>query len=208
MSKIIVSACLLGLPCRYDGKSCPNERVLKLAEKHTLIPVCPEQNGGLSTPRPPAEIIDGKVINKIGTDVSEQYLRGAQIALDVAELNQADFVLLKAKSPSCGKGRIYDGSFSGKLIPGNGKTASFFLKRVTSFLTKKKSTFWSLRLLTKTGPTDRLYIVARLSLKPIRDIGKMRGYRLNSVIPSHACLVSGQGFYLPGQQEEMYETDL
>ncbi len=129
MSKIIVSACLLGIPCRYDGKSCPNERVLKLAEKHTLIPVCPEQNGGLSTPRPPAEIIDGKVINKIGTDVSEQYLRGAQIALDVAELNQADFVLLKAKSPSCGKGRIYDGSFSGKLIPGNGKTASLFLEK-------------------------------------------------------------------------------
>ena len=129
MSRIVVSACLLGLPCRYDGKSCPNERVLKLAEKHTLIPVCPEQNGGLSTPRPPAEIIDGKVINKAGTDVSEQYLRGAQIALDVAELNQADFVLLKAKSPSCGKGRIYDGSFSGKLIPGNGKTASLFLEK-------------------------------------------------------------------------------
>ncbi|MBQ1289132.1 MAG: DUF523 domain-containing protein [Erysipelotrichaceae bacterium] len=129
MSRIVVSACLLGLPCRYDGKSCPNERVLKLAEKHTLIPVCPEQNGGLSTPRPPAEIIDGKVINKVGADVSEQYLRGAQIALDVAELNQADFVLLKAKSPSCGKGRIYDGSFSGKLIPGNGKTASLFLEK-------------------------------------------------------------------------------
>ena len=129
MSRIVVSACLLGLPCRYDGKSCPNERVLKLAEKHTLIPVCPEQNGGLSTPRPPAEIIDGKVINKVGADVSEQYLRGAQIALDVAELNQADFVLLKAKSPSCGKGRIYDGSFSGKLIPGNGKAASLFLEK-------------------------------------------------------------------------------
>ncbi|MBQ1810220.1 MAG: DUF523 domain-containing protein [Erysipelotrichaceae bacterium] len=129
MSRIVVSACLLGLPCRYDGKSCPNERVLKLAEKHTLIPVCPEQNGGLSTPRPPAEIIDGKVINKVGADVSEQYLRGAQIALDVAELNQADFVLLKAKSPSCGKGRIYDGSFSGKLIPGNGKTTSLFLEK-------------------------------------------------------------------------------
>ena len=128
MSRIVVSGCLLGIPCRYDGKSCPNERVLKLAEKHTLIPVCPEQNGGLSTPRPPAEIIEGKVINKLGTDVSEQYLRGAEIALHVAELNHADAVLLKAKSPSCGKGRIYDGTFSGTLIPGNGTAASLFLK--------------------------------------------------------------------------------
>ena len=128
MSRIIVSACLLGIPCRYDGRSCPNGKVIALAKRHTLIPVCPEQNGGLSTPRPPAEIIDGKVINKAGEDVSEQYLRGAQIALDVAKLNEADYVLLKAKSPSCGKGRIYDGSFSGKLIPGNGKTASLFLQ--------------------------------------------------------------------------------
>lgn len=151
MSKIIVSACLLGLPCRYDGKSCPNERVLKLAEKHTLIPVCPEQNGGLSTPRPPAEIIDGKVINKIGTDVSEQYLRGAQIALDVAELNQADFVLLKAKSPSCGKGRIYDGSFSGKLIPGNGKTASLFLEKGYIVFNEEEIDFLESALIDKDG---------------------------------------------------------
>lgn len=151
MSKIIVSACLLGLPCRYDGKSCPNERVLKLAEKHTLIPVCPEQNGGLSTPRPPAEIIDGKVINKVGTDVSEQYLRGAQIALDVAELNQADFVLLKAKSPSCGKGRIYDGSFSGKLIPGNGKTASLFLEKGYIVFNEEEIDFLESALIDKDG---------------------------------------------------------
>ncbi|MCR5300365.1 MAG: DUF523 domain-containing protein [Erysipelotrichaceae bacterium] len=152
MSKIIVSACLLGIPCRYDGKSCPNERVLKLAEKHTLIPVCPEQNGGLSTPRPPAEIIDGKVINKIGTDVSEQYLRGAQIALDVAELNQADFVLLKAKSPSCGKGRIYDGSFSGKLIPGNGKTASLFLEKGYSVFNEEEIDLLESALIDKDEP--------------------------------------------------------
>ena len=151
MSKIIVSACLLGIPCRYDSKSCPNERVLKLAEKHTLIPVCPEQNGGLSTPRPPAEIIDGKVINKIGTDVSEQYLRGAQIALDVAELNQADFVLLKAKSPSCGKGRIYDGSFSGKLIPGNGKTASLFLEKGYIVFNEEEIDFLESALIDKDG---------------------------------------------------------
>ena len=152
MSRIVVSGCLLGIPCRYDGKSCPNERVLKLAEKHTLIPVCPEQNGGLSTPRPPAEIIDGKVINKAGTDVSEQYLRGAQIALDVAELNQADFVLLKAKSPSCGKGRIYDGSFSGKLIPGNGKAASLFLEKGYSVFNEEEIDLLESALIDKNEP--------------------------------------------------------
>ena len=151
MSKIIVSACLLGLPCRYDGRSCPNERVLKLAEKHTLIPVCPEQNGGLSTPRPPAEIIDGKVINKIGTDVSEEYQRGAEIALNVAELNQADYVLLKAKSPSCGKGRIYDGSFSGKLIPGNGKAAALFLEKGYKVFNEEEINLLESALIDKDG---------------------------------------------------------
>ena len=124
MAKILVSGCLLGFPCRYDGKSCPVAEIRELAKQHTLIPVCPEQQGGLPTPRLPSEIIGEKVINREGTDVSEQYHRGAEIALQTAKLNDIHLAVLKAKSPSCGKGKVYDGTFSGTLIPGNGVTVS------------------------------------------------------------------------------------
>ena len=120
---ILVSACLLGCPCRYDGKSKPNDAVLALMEHHTLIPICPEQMGGLATPRVPAERKDGGVFTERGGDVTEQYRRGAEEALRLAQLYGCKYAILKERSPSCGNGQIYDGSFSRRLIEGDGVTA-------------------------------------------------------------------------------------
>ena len=120
---ILVSACLLGCPCRYDGKSKPNAAVLALMEEHTLIPICPEQMGGLATPRLPAECKDGGVFTQAGTDVTAQYRRGAEEALRLATLYGCTCAILKERSPSCGSGQIYDGSFSHTLISGDGVTA-------------------------------------------------------------------------------------
>lgn len=120
---LLVSACLLGLPCRYDGAAKPAPQVLELMAEHRLIPVCPEQLGGLPTPRPPAECRDGRVINRAGWDVTAEYVRGAESALKLARLYGCRGAILKERSPSCGCGYIYDGSFSGTLIPGDGVTA-------------------------------------------------------------------------------------
>ena len=122
---ILVSRCLLGEPCRYDGASKPVEEIRQLEkEGHTLIPVCPEVEGGLPAPRPPAEIQeDGRVVNRLGVDVTEQYHTGACRALELARIHGCTVAILKEKSPSCGNGQIYDGSFNGTLIKGQGVTA-------------------------------------------------------------------------------------
>lgn len=126
--KILVSACLLGLDTRYAGDNCRNEKVLALAKEHTLIPVCPEQMGGLATPRDPAEIRGDRVVTRAGRDVTGEYEKGAEAALRVAELNSVDLAILKAKSPSCGKGLIYDGTFTGGKCPGNGKACRLLME--------------------------------------------------------------------------------
>lgn len=128
MAKIIVSACLLGCECRYKGDGCPNDAILEMAQNNEIIPVCPEQMGGLSTPRLPSEIVGDKIIMSDGTDVTEQYQKGAKTALYLAKTLKADYAILKAKSPSCGHGLIYDGTFTGNKIPGNGVTAKLFLE--------------------------------------------------------------------------------
>ena len=120
--RILVSACLLGVACRYDGKSKPNEGVIKLMEKHNLIPFCPEVTGGLSTPRHPSEIVGDKVVNDIGEDVTVQYKKGAEEALRIAKLFNCKYAILKEKSPSCGKGKIHNGKFDGGYIEGDGIT--------------------------------------------------------------------------------------
>lgn len=122
--RLLVSACLLGLRCRYDGGGKPCPAVLDLIKQHTLIPVCPEQLGGLPTPRPPAEIQESQVVNRLGQNVTEAYQKGAQEALALYRLLGCDAAILKARSPSCGCGQVYDGSFSGTLAPGYGVTAS------------------------------------------------------------------------------------
>ena len=125
---ILVSACLLGTPCRYDGSGKADARLLKLGAKRQLIPVCPELLGGLPTPRPPAERVGARILDKSGADVTDAYLRGAQETLRLARLLGCKTAILKARSPSCGHGRIYDGSFSGTLIPGSGVTAELLAK--------------------------------------------------------------------------------
>lgn len=126
--KIAVSGCLLGINCKYNGKSNYNEEILKLKEKYEIVPICPEVLGGLPTPRIPSEIINNKVINQEGTDVTLEYITGANKALQILKDNNIKIAILKAKSPSCGKGEIYDGTFSHTIIEGNGITAKLFLE--------------------------------------------------------------------------------
>lgn len=128
MATILVSACLFGCDCRYKGDNCKNQDLLELAKRHTLVPVCPEQLGGLSTPRHPAEICGDKVISDVGKDVTGEYQKGAETALYIAKTVGADAAVLKANSPSCGKGVIYDGTFTGQKTAGNGVTAKAFLE--------------------------------------------------------------------------------
>ena len=134
MKNILVSACLLGKPCRYDGKSKPCEAVIKLKEKYNLIPVCPEADGGLPTPRVPSERIGDKVIMRDGRDVTENYIAGAEYALKLCRENDVTLVILKERSPSCGKGKIYDGTFSGTLTERDGVTAELLIKNGISVL--------------------------------------------------------------------------
>jgi uncharacterized protein YbbK (DUF523 family) len=124
----IVSACLAGLECRYDCKSQSRDDIRAMVARGDAIPVCPEQMGGLPTPRNPAERIQDKVLSNTGIDLTQHYLLGAREALKITQLCGADEVLLKSKSPMCGYGLIYDGTFSGNLIPGNGIFAELLLK--------------------------------------------------------------------------------
>lgn len=122
---ILISACLLGLPCRYDGTGKGWEGATALiAAGHHLVPVCPEQLGGLPTPRPPAERVGEKVRTKAGADVTEPYRRGVEGAVDLARLLDCPCAVLKARSPSCGSGTIYDGTFTGTRVPGDGVAAA------------------------------------------------------------------------------------
>ena len=118
--KIIVSACLAGINCNYAGKSNTDPGIVNLVKQGKAILVCPEQLGGLPTPRIPAEIKDGKVVNKAGEDVTRQFYRGAHEALKIAKMVNSKEAILKSRSPSCGVGKIYDGTFSGTLTDGDG----------------------------------------------------------------------------------------
>lgn len=126
--RILVSACLLGVECRYNGKGELKKDIETLLKEHELIPVCPEQLGGLATPRDPAEICGDKIITKTGIDVTKEYLKGAEEVLKLAKLYKCNAAILKERSPSCGYGKIYDGTFSKVLINGNGATADLLIK--------------------------------------------------------------------------------
>lgn len=116
----IVSACLAGINCKWDGESNPNEFVMKLVREGKAIPICPEQLGGLPTPRKPAEQKETKVITRDGDDVTEEFIKGAEEGLKIAKLCNCEEAILKARSPSCGCGKIYNGIFIKKLINGDG----------------------------------------------------------------------------------------
>lgn len=118
--RIVVSACLLGRACRYDGGDNCVPELSKALAGHEVIPVCPEVAGGLPTPRNPSERRGSRVVMDDGTDVTENFVRGADLCLKKAGENPPDLAILKARSPSCGSEKIYDGTFSHTLIAGNG----------------------------------------------------------------------------------------
>jgi uncharacterized protein YbbK (DUF523 family) len=118
--KIAVSSCLLGENCKYNGGNNYSEKVIKFVEEHEVISVCPEVLGGLPIPRESAEIVNGVVSLKDGSSVDKKFRDGAEKAIRIVKENNADLVILQSRSPSCGVNTIYDGSFSGKLIPGQG----------------------------------------------------------------------------------------
>lgn len=129
---ILVSACLIGLNCKYNGGNNYNEEIFNLVKTGKAIPVCPEQLGGLTTPRNPSEIkiIDGKrrVINNEGEDITEQFKKGAEEVLKLVKILDITKAILQPRSPSCGVGKIYSGNFDGELIDGNGILAELLLK--------------------------------------------------------------------------------
>jgi uncharacterized protein YbbK (DUF523 family) len=125
---ILVSACLAGFNCRYDGKNCFNKDIFELVQKGMAIPVCPEVMGGLETPRNPIEInisANGEymAVDNKGFDKTEAMVNGAKKCLNIAKIFETNIAILKSKSPSCGFGEIYDGSFTGKVVEGKGFAA-------------------------------------------------------------------------------------
>lgn len=125
----LCSACLLGISCRFDGKSTPDNKIIELSKKEILIPVCPEQLGGLPTPREPAEKKGEKFFDRLGRDVTKNFTRGAEEVLKIVKLFGIKEAILKQRSASCGYGKIYDGTFSGKVIKGDGITAALLKRR-------------------------------------------------------------------------------
>ena len=147
MNKVLISACLLGVECRYDGKSKPCKKAIELLRKEHIIPVCPEQLGGLPTPRIPSEVMNGegkevlmgknKVINKKGQDVTKYFIKGAKETLRIAKITNSKTFIGKSKSPSCGLSKTYDGTFSNTLTKGDGVTVALFKKNNIKVITEK-----------------------------------------------------------------------
>ncbi len=135
---LLVSACLLGADCRYDGNGNQVNEILDLKDSFRLVPVCPEILGGLSVPRAASERLGDKVINNQGEDVTAAFAKGAQKAKQLYQDFLCDAAVLKAKSPSCGVGEIYDGSFNRRLIPGNGVTAELLIQNGIAVFTEKE----------------------------------------------------------------------
>ncbi len=126
--KIMVSACLLGENCKYNGGNNRDPDLLRMLSGHTVIPVCPESLGELPTPRVPAEIVNGTVTNREGVCVDAAFRKGAEAALEIAEREQPGLIILQSRSPSCGVREIYDGTFSANLIPGRGVFAELAVR--------------------------------------------------------------------------------
>ncbi|MCR5626639.1 MAG: DUF523 domain-containing protein [Lachnospiraceae bacterium] len=132
--RIVVSACLLGENCKYNGGNNYSEKVSRFIEGHEVVAVCPEVLGGLPIPREPSEIVNGKVCHKDGSSVDDEFRKGAQLAMKIVTDHRAELVILQSRSPSCGVNSIYDGSFSGKIIPGQGIFAELLKKAGIRFI--------------------------------------------------------------------------
>jgi len=126
--KIMVSACLAGENCKYNGGNNRNEKILRLMEDNEVITVCPEQMGGLPTPRVPSEIRDGVVTARDGRVVDKEFRAGAAKCLEIAMREQPDLIILQPRSPSCGVKQHYDGTFTGTLEKGAGVTARLLIE--------------------------------------------------------------------------------
>ena len=134
----LVSACLLGIRCRQDGKSKADKKVIELSKKETLIPVCPEQLGGAQTPREETQLKSSKAFTKSGKDVTGILKKGAEEVLRLAKQLGIKEAILKQRSPSCGCGQIYDGTFSGEVIKGNGITTGLLIKNGIKIITEEE----------------------------------------------------------------------
>lgn len=135
---ILISACLMGVNSRYNGKSEIIKELEELKNKYNLIPICPEIYGGLSTPRNPAERVNDKVLTNTGEDVTKNYKKGAEEILKLAKFYDCKYAILKERSPSCGFGKIYDGTFSKTIIDGNGVTADLLSENGLTILGESK----------------------------------------------------------------------
>ena len=138
MEKILVSGCLAGFNCRYDGGNNLVPEIRQLVEDGLAVTACPEQLGGLPTPRIPSERMGSKVMSREGADVTAEFKAGAEAALRIALENGCRAAILKSRSPSCGKGCIYNGKFTGELVPGNGVTADLLLQHGIEVLTEEE----------------------------------------------------------------------
>lgn len=149
--KLLVSACMLGVRCRYDGRGNGVDRLDELLRMAELIPVCPEILGGLETPRVPCERREGRVVNRDGEDRTAAFERGAAEALRIGELFGAKCALLKQRSPSCGSRMIYDGTFSGRCVPGEGVTAQLLREKGYRIFGEEQVDELIAQILTKEG---------------------------------------------------------
>ncbi len=148
MKKIMISACLLGINCKYDGQNNMNQSLVDLIKKsnHFIIPVCPEQLGGLTTPRVPCEIILNNqdhilIRNQEGIDVTQQFINGAEECIKIVELQGIDYAILKERSPSCGTHFIYDGSFTHSVIKGQGVLSQQLTKKGLKVISEEDDFF-------------------------------------------------------------------
>ncbi len=143
----LISGCLLGYNCKYDGGNNRNEKVAAFCREHDFAVICPESAAKLPQPRDPAEWKDGRLVNRSGKDLTEDFLRGARICMEYAEKTAAEKgqkiegAILKAKSPSCGSGKIYDGTFSGTLTDGDGCFTTLLKQRGIPVITEKDELF-------------------------------------------------------------------
>lgn len=137
----LVSACLAGYPCRYDGQAAESDVIRKLVDAGQAVPICPEQLGGLPTPRPACEVVTGQsgvrqVFGKDGSDLTDEFNLGAEATLAVCRALGITRAILKSKSPTCGCGTIYDGTFSGRVVSGDGVTAELLKRNGIEVLTE------------------------------------------------------------------------
>ena len=188
--KIMVSACLLGENCKYNGRNNLDEGLRQKLSGHEVIPVCPELEGGLPVPRVPAEIVSGRVVTRDGADVDSAFRLGAEKVLETAKRENPDLIILKSGSPSCGVNEICDGTFSGRRIPGRGIFAELAVRA-------------GFRVMDSEDADRRFYRLDRIE----RVEKYERLFDEAAAAPDAEKLRLLEGYYTSGQWREDYEAD-